>query len=82
MSYGMPCFYYRNKMICHLWMHKKINFPYIALTDGNLINHPFLLQEGRKRMKIFLVDPTSDLPLSKIKLLLNDAIHLHQNKNE
>lgn len=74
--YGMPFFNYKGKRFCYLWVHKKSHLPYIGFVDGNLMNHPELVQEKRARMKILLVDPQQDLPQKLISLLLKEAIHL------
>lgn len=49
-------------------------------VDGNLIEHPDLLKEKRARMKILLFDPTKDLPIAKIKQILEMALKLRQEK--
>ncbi|RZL46212.1 MAG: DUF1801 domain-containing protein, partial [Pedobacter sp.] len=54
--------------------------PYIGFVDGNLIDHPDLLQEKRARMKILLIDENSDLPIEKINLILTSAMYFCNNK--
>lgn len=76
--YGMPVYYYKNKMFCHLWVHKKFHQPYISFVDGGLMQHPALLQENRSRMKIFLVDPSKDIPLKVINELFKEALALRK----
>ena len=73
-SYGMPFFCYKGKRFCYLWVHKKLKQPYIGIVDGKRVDHPDLLQENRSKMKILLIDPEADLPLEKIKGILNKAI--------
>ncbi len=75
-KYGMPFFCYRGKMFCYVWVHKKLGIPYLGFVDGHQLNHPDLLQEKRARMKIFLVDPTSDIPIKKLNAILKLAIEL------
>jgi len=77
-KYGMPFYCYRGKMLCYLWVHKTLGKPYLGLVDGNRINHPDLLQEKRARMKIFLIDPTKDIPVKKLNVLLKLAIDLRK----
>jgi len=77
-KYGMPFYCYRGKMLCYLWVHKTLGKPYLGLVDGNRINHPDLLQEKRARMKIFLIDPTKDIPVKKLNILLKLAIDLRK----
>ncbi len=76
-KYKLPFFYFKGKMLCYLWIHKKVKQPYIGFTDGNLIQHPDLLQEKRARMKILLIDPYADLPIDTIRTILTQAIRIH-----
>ena len=76
-KYKLPFFYFKGKMLCYLWIHKKVKQPYIGFTDGNLIQHPDLLQEKRARMKILLIDPNADLPVDTIRTILTQAIRIH-----
>jgi len=77
-KYGMPFFCYHGKMLCYLWVHKTLGKPYLGLVDGKRINHPDLIQEKRARMKIFLIDPTKDIPVRKLNDLLKLAIELRK----
>lgn len=76
-KYGMPCFCFKGKQFCYLWMDKKSNDPYFLLVDGNKLNHPELQSDDRKRMKIFSVDPNEDLPLKTIYNILEEARELY-----
>ena len=78
-KWGMPCFCYRKKMFCYLWTDKKTNEPYILMVEGKHLNHPELEDGNRSRMKIFRLDPNTDLPIDRIKLVLNDALDLYRN---
>jgi hypothetical protein len=77
-KYGMPFYCYHGKMLCYLWVHKTLNKPYLGLVDGHRINHPDLLQEKRARMKIFLIDPTKNIPIRKLNALLKLAVELRK----
>ncbi len=78
-KYGMPFFYYKRKMFCYLWVHKKLKQPYIGLVEGYRFDEPFLLQEKRSRMKILLIDPNLDLPLQTIEVILQKVLDLYKN---
>lgn len=75
-KYGMPFYYYKGKMFCYLWIHKKLLQPYIGLVDGAKIENEDLMQEKRARMKILLINPLADLPKTKIESILNQAFAL------
>lgn len=78
-KYKMPCFCYKNKMFCYLWTDKKTDEPYILFVEGNHLNHPDLEKGDRSRMKIFRVNPSTDLPIKTITQLLNEALDLYRN---
>ena len=81
-TYKMP--FYRistgrnEKRFCYLWTDKKSGLPYIGFVDGYLLNHPDLVTDNRKRMKIFYLQPEKDLPVEKINLILQQAIALQK----
>lgn len=77
-KYGMPFFYYKNKMFCYLWYHKKHKCPYIGFIEGTHFDEPFLIKENRSRIKIMLLNPIEDLPLSKIESVLQKGINLYK----
>jgi len=78
-KYGMPCFCYKGKMFCYLWVDKKTQAPYILFVEGKHLHHPKLETGTRKRMKTFTINPNKDLPLATIQTLLQQAIALYQN---
>jgi hypothetical protein len=77
LSYGMPTYYYKGKRFCYLWVHKKLNQPYIGIIDGNKIDHPDLVQEDRARMKIFLVDAGKDVEVKNVNGLLKRVLKMY-----
>lgn len=76
-KYGMPFYYYRGKMFCYLWVHKKYKQPYFGIVEGKRIKHPQLIQEKRARMKIMLVDPTKDIPVKVVRSILTEALKFY-----
>ncbi|MBT8297769.1 MAG: DUF1801 domain-containing protein [Maribacter sp.] len=78
-KYGMPCFCYRKKMCCYLWIDKKTKEPYILFVEGKYLDHPKLEIGKRTRMKIFRIDPTKDIPVNTIAMLLNKALDLYKD---
>lgn len=79
-KYGMPCFCYKDKAICYLWVDKCSNHPYLLMVHGMEIEHPQLEQGERKRMKIFRVNPNEDIPMEDIAYLLNESIKIQESK--
>ena len=75
-KYGMPVFMYKDKNLVYLWTDKKSGYPYILFVDGNLMDHPKLEEGDRKRMKVYVVDPTEDIDKEEIEGLLREAVDL------
>lgn len=78
-KYKLPFFYYKGKMLCYLWIHKKYKQPYIGFVDGNLLDDEDLLVEKRAKMKILLIDYNKDLPLLKINNLLKLNLQIRRH---
>ncbi len=74
LKYGAPCFCVGKKIICYLWMDKKLKEPYILVADGNLIDHPLLELGNRKRMKILRVRADQDIPVKEVQEVLQLVI--------
>lgn len=77
-KYGMPCFCYKKKMFCYLWIDKKTTEPYLLMVEGSYLEHPDLESGNRARMKILRVDPYKDLPITIIHLILTQALDLYK----
>ncbi len=77
-KYGMPCFCYKKKMFCYLWTDKNTDEPYILMVEGKHLNNPGLEQGKRSRMKIFRINPNTDIPLQEVEQLINDALDLYR----
>lgn len=76
-KYGMPCFCYGKKIICYLWTDKKTDEPYILFAEGRKLEVPELEIGERKKMKIFRINPSKDIPVLKIRNILKMALDLH-----
>lgn len=77
-KYGMPCFCYKGKMFCYLWVDKKTSEPYLLMVEGAHLEHDRLEKGTRKRMKILRVDAAKDLDVILIEEILNDALDLYR----
>lgn len=76
LSFGLPFFKYKKKMLCYLYYSKKHKQHYVSFYHGHRINHPLLLQEGRKKFKILLINMEEDLPV-EIILNLTEEVKKH-----
>jgi hypothetical protein len=77
-KYKVPFFCYKGKMFCYLWIHKKMNQPYIGIVEGKYFDEPFLVQEKRSRIKIMLFDPAKDIPVKSVESILQKALNLYR----
>jgi len=75
-SNNTPFYYYNKKSICFISYDPKTKIIYISFTNGYLLKHKKLLSEGRKKMKIFYVDPTVDIDVKSLKAILSSACGL------
>jgi uncharacterized protein YcgL (UPF0745 family) len=73
LSFGLPFFKYKKKMLCYLYYSKKYKKHYISFYHGDRLDHPELLQEGRKKFKILLINMEEDLPVEFILRLINEV---------
>ena len=76
LSFGLPFFKYKKKMLCYLYYRKKYKQHYVSFYHGDRLDYPELIQDGRKKFKILLIDPNKDLNLILILELL-DEIKTH-----
>jgi hypothetical protein len=79
LKYGMPCFCYKGKMFCYLWVDKKYKQPYILLVEGERLDEPELITENRSLMKIMVFDPSEDLPKDRIERILQKALSFYKS---
>ena len=79
-KYGTPCFTYKNKAVCYLWIEKKSNEPYILFVEGGQMDLPYLERGDRKRMKIFIIPALEDIPIDEVNEALDMAIDIAKKK--
>lgn len=68
-----PFYYYDKKWFCFISYHPKTKIIYLSFVNGYRMEHPGLLSEGRKKMKIFYVDPARDIDVRVLEALLKSA---------
>lgn len=65
-----PFYYWNKKWLGFISYNPKNKEIYISFANGYKIDHPKLLSEGRKNMKIFYVDPEKDVDVKSLKEIL------------
>lgn len=73
LSFGLPFFKYKKKMLCYFYFSKKHQQHYVSFYHGDKLDHPLLLQESRKKFKILLINMNEDLPVELILGLINEV---------
>jgi hypothetical protein len=76
-KFNMPFFFYKGNRFCYFRLDKKKGMYYIGFNDGKWVGHPGLIFEERTRVKIFLLDPATDLPLKTIDSIISAAISIY-----
>jgi hypothetical protein len=77
-EFNLPFFYYKEKMLCYIWIHKHYKCPYIAFANGDMLDDKELLEKKRINMKLLLVNEYSNLPEKKIKKLLRKLLYIRR----
>lgn len=65
-KYRLPCFIYKERIFCYLWIDKKSQQPYLAIGQGIKIDHPMLIQEKRTWSKRLNINASEDIPIDVI----------------
>lgn len=73
-KYGTPFYYYKSKPFCYFHHSKKTGHPYMGLVRAKELVHPSVERGNRKKMQIFEVDPTKDLPLDDLQEVMSFLI--------
>jgi len=60
-------------MLCYFYYSKKHKKHYVSFYHGDRLDHPLLIQEGRKKFKILLIDMDEDLPVELILSLIKEV---------
>ncbi len=77
--YRLPCFFYKDKIFCYVWIDKKTQNPYIAFYPGTKLKHPLLEQGNRTQSKVLHIQADEDLPLETIYNIISESLTLYHN---
>ncbi|WP_288446320.1 DUF1801 domain-containing protein [uncultured Chryseobacterium sp.] len=72
-SFGLPFIKYKKKMLCYFYYSKKYQKHYLSFYHGDRLDHPELIQDGRKKFKILLIDTEEDIPVEFILSLTEEV---------
>lgn len=72
-SFGLPFIKYKKKMLCYFYYSKKYKKHYLSFYHGDRLDYPELIQDGRKKFKILLIDTEEDIPVEFILNLVQEV---------
>jgi hypothetical protein len=72
-SFGLPFIKYKKKMLCYFYYSKKYQKHYLSFYHGDKLEYPELIQDGRKKFKILLIDAQEDIPLELVLDLIQEV---------
>ena len=73
-KFNTPFYYYNKKWLCFISYNPKIKEIYISFVNGYKIDHPQLLSEGRKKMKILRINADEDIDVEGLNAILKLAV--------
>lgn len=73
-KFKIPFYYFNNKWCCYLSISKKTQQIYIGFIQGYQLQHPKLVSEGRKQIKVFYIDPEKDIDIKSLKQIFNLSV--------
>jgi len=68
-----PFFSLGKKMICYFSIQNKTKRPYLGFGFGSELNHPALLSEGRKMIKVLYFDENEDINVGLVYEILDEV---------
>lgn len=72
-SFGLPFIKYKKKMLCYFYYSKKYKKHYLSFYHGDRLDYSELIQDGRKKFKILLIDMEEDIPVEFILNLVQEV---------
>ncbi len=67
-KFNTPFYYYKGKWFAYLSYSAKRNHEiYIGFVKGYQVEHPKLMSEGRKQIKVFRIDAEKDIDVKALK---------------
>lgn len=73
-KFNTPFYYYKGKWMAFISYGHKNHEIYIAFVNGYKMTHPALKSEGRKKQKIYRINPNADIDIKTLTSLMELAI--------
>ena len=71
-KFNTPFYYYEGKWFCYIsYSAKRRHEIYIGFVKGYLIDHPDIVSENRKQIKIYRINPEKDIDIKALKKITN-----------
>ncbi len=70
-KFNTPFYYHQGKWFAFLDYHKKKRSIHISFVKGMMVSHPKLLSEGRKKMKIYKINPEINIDVNELSEIIS-----------
>ncbi len=79
-KWNLPFFSFGKHMLAYLHIHKKTGSPYLGFGWGQNLQHPALLQEDRKMIKVYYMDAEKDIDVKTLYEILDETVGFLKSK--
>lgn len=69
-KWSTPTYYVGERYVCYLYHDVKGDRAYVGFGRAAGVAHPALLAEGRKQIRILVLDAEADVPLAEVAEVL------------
>lgn len=70
-KFNTPFYYTKKKWFAFISYNPKNHEIYISFVKGGQLNHPKLVSEGRKQMKIYYINPEKDIDTKELSKIIS-----------
>lgn len=70
-KFNTPFYYYRKKWFAFISYHPKTHEIYISFVKGGQLESSNLISEGRKKMKIYRINPHENIDAEELKMIIS-----------
>ncbi len=76
-KYNTGFFSFMDRMMCYFGHHAVTGQLYIGFTEGHKMHHTALMSEGRKRVKVYYINPEEDIRKIELEEIVKEAISMY-----
>ncbi|MFT4833775.1 MAG: hypothetical protein ACI83W_002056 [Marinoscillum sp.] len=75
-----PFFFFGKEMLAYMSIQKKTGRPYLGFGWGQNLQHPALLKEDRKMIKVYYMNAEDDLDIKTLYEILDETVGCLKSK--